>query len=92
MTILSPEDRARAIASDFRGQTFSSEDDANEWLLRRCPPNFFESEEDEGWIAVVPVLPGCSAFGATKDEARKEVCVAMEAWLEAFSKKPPRPA
>ena len=26
----------------------------------------FFSEEDEGYIAVVPELPGCSAFGETE--------------------------
>lgn len=26
------------------------------------------SGEDKGYIAVVPELPGCSAFGATKED------------------------
>jgi predicted RNase H-like HicB family nuclease len=29
----------------------------------------FYSEEDEGFIAVVPELPGCSAFGETEERA-----------------------
>jgi hypothetical protein len=29
----------------------------------------FYSDEDEGYIADIPVLPHCSAFGATPDEA-----------------------
>lgn len=33
----------------------------------------FYSEEDGGYIAVVPELPGCSAFGETPEEALKEV-------------------
>ena len=33
----------------------------------------FYSEEDEGYIAVVPELPGCSAFGGTEEAALKEV-------------------
>lgn len=82
-----PEDRARAIVTDFRGKTFSSEEDANTWLLRRCQPNIFESDEDEGWIATVAALPGCSAFGATRDDAKNEICAAIEAWIIAFEGK-----
>lgn len=41
----------------------------------------FYSEEDEGFIAVVPELPGCSAFGETEEEALKEVKIAMLLWL-----------
>ncbi len=43
----------------------------------------FYSKEDEGYIAVVPELPGCSAFGETEEEALKEVKVAIELWLKA---------
>lgn len=42
----------------------------------------FYSEEDEGYIAVVPDLPGCSAFGETPEEALKEIQIAEEGWLE----------
>jgi predicted RNase H-like HicB family nuclease len=42
----------------------------------------FYSEEDEGFIAVVPELPGCSAFGRTEEDALREVKVAMQLWLE----------
>jgi predicted RNase H-like HicB family nuclease len=42
----------------------------------------FYSEEDEGFIAVVPELPGCSAFGDTEERALKEVKIAMQLWLE----------
>ena len=41
------------------------------------------SDEDEGFIAVVPELPGCSAFGETEEEALREVKVAVSLWLEA---------
>lgn len=44
--------------------------------------NIAHSAEDEGWIAVIPELPGCSAFGATPEEALAEVLTAREAWLE----------
>lgn len=43
----------------------------------------FYSEEDEGYIAIVPELPGCSAFGETEERALREVKIAMQLWLEA---------
>ena len=45
--------------------------------------NIFYSEEDEEYIADIPDLTYCSAFGATPEEALKEVLIAKEAWLEA---------
>jgi len=44
------------------------------------------SDEDEGYIATVPELPGCSAFGDTEEEAIKEVKVAASLWLSAARK------
>lgn len=46
----------------------------------------FYSEEDKGYIAVVPELPGCSAFGKTEEEALEEVKTAIELWLETAEK------
>jgi predicted RNase H-like HicB family nuclease len=46
----------------------------------------FYSEEDEGYIAVVPELPGCSAFGVTQGKALAEIKTAMELWLETAEK------
>ena len=43
----------------------------------------FWSEEDGAWVADVPDLKSCSAFGATPEQAVAEVRVAMEAWLAA---------
>lgn len=40
------------------------------------------SEEDEGYIAVIPDLPGCSAFGETAERALQELNKAKIAWLE----------
>ena len=45
--------------------------------------NIFYSEEDEGYIADIPDLEACSAFGATPEEALTEVRKAKDAWLEA---------
>ncbi len=46
----------------------------------------FYSEEDEGYIAVVPELPGCSAFGKNEEEVLKEIKIAMKLWLETAEK------
>lgn len=46
----------------------------------------FYSEEDNGYIAVVPELPGCSAFGETEEEALNEVKIAMDLWLKCAEK------
>lgn len=45
--------------------------------------NVFYSEDDEGYIADIPDLQHCSAFGTTPEEALREVLQAKEAWLEA---------
>ena len=44
--------------------------------------NIFFSEEDGGYIADIPDLEFCSAFGETPAEALKEVETAKKAWLE----------
>ena len=41
------------------------------------------SDEDEGFIATVPDLPGCSAWGRTLAEAVREVEDAQAAWIQA---------
>ena len=43
--------------------------------------NVFYSEEDGGYIADIPDLKSCSAFGRTPDEALREVQIAKKAWL-----------
>ena len=43
--------------------------------------NIFYSEEDAGYIADIPDLEMCSAFGSTPAEALAEVEQAKEAWL-----------
>ena len=45
--------------------------------------NVFWSEEDGGYIADIPELVACSAFGTTAAEALSEVQRAKAAWLEA---------
>ena len=51
--------------------------------MNRYLVEIFWSEEDAGYIAVVPDLPGCSAYGETLEEAAHEIKDAQEAWLEA---------
>ncbi len=52
--------------------------------------NLFYSAEDEGYIADVPDLKHCSAFGKTPEVALDEVLKAKKAWLETAraNKKP----
>jgi predicted RNase H-like HicB family nuclease len=45
--------------------------------------NIFYSEADGGYIADIPDLEACSAFGNTPAEALQQVMIAKEAWLEA---------
>ena len=45
--------------------------------------NVFYSEEDEGYIADIPDLSHCSAFGISPEDALQEVLKAKQAWLEA---------
>jgi predicted RNase H-like HicB family nuclease len=45
--------------------------------------NVFYSEEDGGYIADIPDLRHCSAYGETPEEALSEVLKAKDAWLEA---------
>ena len=45
--------------------------------------NIFYSEEDGGYIADIPYLAHCSAFGDTPNEALVEVLKAKELWIEA---------
>jgi len=48
------------------------------------PFEVFYSDEDGGYIAIVPDLPGCSAFGQTEEEALCEVRMAVESYLAAL--------
>ncbi|MCI0697432.1 type II toxin-antitoxin system HicB family antitoxin [candidate division KSB1 bacterium] len=56
--------------------------------------NIFYSVEDGGYIADIPDLKACSAFGKTPSEALKQVEIAKKAWSEAAraeSKPIPKP-
>lgn len=45
--------------------------------------NIFYSEEDGCYVADIPDLRYCSAFGDTPEEALHEVLIAQELWLES---------
>lgn len=45
--------------------------------------NIFYSDEDGVYIADIPDLDSCSAFGETPEKALAEVEQAKQAWLEA---------
>lgn len=49
--------------------------------------NIFYSAEDEGYIADIPDLKYCSAFGETPTEALQAVLEAKVAWLEVAKMK-----
>ncbi|MFN8494603.1 MAG: type II toxin-antitoxin system HicB family antitoxin [Caldilineaceae bacterium] len=56
--------------------------------------SIFYSEEDNSYIADIPDLRFCSAFGETPEEALHEVQIAKAAWLEtakASGKPIPKP-
>ena len=56
--------------------------------------NIFYSDEDGGYIADIPDLEACSAFGTTPSQALAELELAKAAWLEARranGHQPPKP-
>jgi predicted RNase H-like HicB family nuclease len=51
--------------------------------MKDYPINIFYSEGDEGYIAAIPDLVHCSAFGNTPEEALLQALIAKKAWLDA---------
>lgn len=47
------------------------------------PTHVYWDERDQGFVAIAPDLPGCSAFGDTREDALKEVEVAIQAWIDS---------
>ena len=52
-------------------------------MIEKYDVEIFYSEEDKCYIATVPELEGCSAFGNSRDEALKEVQKAMKLWIDS---------
>ena len=50
--------------------------------MSRYHINVFYSDEDRAWVADIPDLRYCSAFGATPAQAVAEVEKARELWLD----------
>jgi predicted RNase H-like HicB family nuclease len=56
--------------------------------------NVFYSDDDKGYIADIPDLKYCSAYGRTAEEAVREVQIAKRAWLataKASGRRIPKP-
>ena len=51
--------------------------------MRDYAINVFWSDEDESYVATIPDLRRCSAFGDTPEEAVREVDIAKRLWLES---------
>jgi predicted RNase H-like HicB family nuclease len=49
--------------------------------------NIFWSDEDEAYVADIPDLEYCSAFGETPEEALAELDIAKGLWIEAAKEK-----
>lgn len=49
--------------------------------------NVFWSDEDGSFVADIPDLEGCSAFGETPQQALEQVLVARDLWIETARKK-----
>jgi predicted RNase H-like HicB family nuclease len=47
----------------------------------------FYSKDDNCWVADVPDLRFCSAFGDTPEAAAKEIQVALAGWIDGAKKK-----
>ncbi|MEW5828445.1 MAG: type II toxin-antitoxin system HicB family antitoxin [Chloroflexota bacterium] len=45
---------------------------------------FFRKEDEGGYTATVPTLPGCVSFGETLEEAMEMVKEAIELYLESL--------
>ena len=62
--------------------------------MRKYAIEIVYSDEDDGYIAIAPELPGCSAFGETEEESLREIKVAIDLWLgtaEKEGREIPRP-
>jgi predicted RNase H-like HicB family nuclease len=51
--------------------------------MNRYLVEIFWSDEDEGYVAIIPDLPGCSAWGKSMQDAAREIQEAQVAWIGA---------
>jgi predicted RNase H-like HicB family nuclease len=54
--------------------------------MMRYPVEVFWSQEDEGYIAIAPDLPGSSAWGKSESDAIRELHVVIDLWVKAARK------
>ena len=54
--------------------------------MQKYAIEIFYSDDDCGYIAVVPELAGCSAFGESEEEALREIKTAIDLWLSTARK------
>jgi antitoxin HicB len=47
---------------------------------------FFKKDGDEGYIASVPMLPGCFSYGANLEEANAMIADAISAYIQSLRK------
>ena len=45
----------------------------------------YADQDDDGWVAEVPSLPGCISQGDTREEVLRNIREAIETWIEAPS-------
>lgn len=53
----------------------------------------YERDEECGYVASAPAIPGCVVYGKTLQEAYKNICLAIKDCLEViqeFNKKSPK--
>lgn len=60
--------------SDFRSKV--------RWRMSKYEVIIYWSQEDDAFIAEVPQLAGCTAHGASQDEALRNAQDATELWIE----------
>lgn len=56
-------------------------------MMKNYHINIFYNQEDEGYIADIPDLKHCSAFGEAPEEALQEVLIAKSVFLETVKEK-----
>ena len=57
-------------------------------MANKYATEIFWSDEDEGYVAIAPDLPGCSAFGETMAQAAGEIEDAISAWIVSAHRRP----
>jgi predicted RNase H-like HicB family nuclease len=72
---------ARLVAGHLRNVSFR--DLSSRGVVKDYHINIFFSDEDDGYIADIPDLEACSAFGTSAEAALAEVERAKDAWVAA---------